>query len=365
MGGLKNIIQGWEANERRMKAEMDTLRAEIGRLQMRPPAPVEVPITPPTVPAASNGPRNGSLYAVAKGRNESSIGVFGFPRAMEEVKGVSDARWKRVTTEEEGWEYIDSEQENLLRRLMEEGATPDTVEPTLPSNGTSLQAALSALHNNSGALANNVQEEGGGLIPTAGLCDLGGRVSGPDPSLKIEGKIFSMLITDATKLRYGLVPNHKHMSPASQAQLLGQALDVTMLPMSDNLGGSEGVETNAALTRALASMAGTQTELELGGEPIDHNWKGGNKVTLARIKNVSVLKDRIAELRANKRAIEQVLLGRLASVLYHAGYDDKVADDWATTSILYRIVCDSQYYYTQLHEHVLSKCYSWLHSDNT
>ena len=358
MGSLKTILQSWEANEKRMKSEMDSLRAEVERLQARDALEVETPKAPPK-PTKDQKYSQGNFIAVAKGRSEASVGVFDFHRAMVELKGVPDALWKRVNTEEEGWMFIHAEQEDLLRRLMSEGAPPASPETIdVPPGSTSLQAALGALKNNpSKTLSDEPEYHQPGQKLGLGLSDLGGRATGPDPSLKVEGKIFNMLITDATKLRYGLVPCPKHMSPASQAQLLGQALDVTLLPMSDNLGGSDGGETNVALARALASMAGTRTELELGGEPVDHNWKGGNKVTVGRIKNMSVLKERLAELRANKRAIEQVLVGRLASVLYHAGYDETVAEDWATTSILYRMGCDSQYYYIQLHEHILSKCF--------
>ena len=55
--------------------------------------------------------------------------------------------------------------------------------------------------------------------------------------------------------------------------LLGQALDVAPLPYSVATGTVESGDSGVALSRALATMAGTQTDMELGGEPMDLNWK--------------------------------------------------------------------------------------------
>lgn len=136
---------------------------------------------------------------------------------------------------------------------------------------------------------------------------------------------------------------------------MGQALDVTALPYSVASPSNESMDSTAALSRALASMAGTQTDLELGGDPMDLNWKANHKISLTSIKTLSQLRERLTELRQGKRAIEQTLLGRITSVLQHAGYEPTLAAEWAVNSILYRIGCDSQTFYMQLHEHILDK----------
>mmetsp|Transcript_15717 Transcript_15717/g.22435 ORF Transcript_15717/g.22435 Transcript_15717/m.22435 type:complete len:275 (+) Transcript_15717:1897-2721(+) len=104
-------------------------------------------------------------------------------------------------------------------------------------------------------------------------------------------------------------------------------------------------------------MAGTQTDMELGGDPMDLNWKSGSKISLTSIKSLAQLQERLSELRQGKRAVEQTLLGRISSVLQHAGYDANIANEWAVGSILYRIGCDSQYFYIQLHEHNLGQAW--------
>jgi hypothetical protein len=102
-------------------------------------------------------------------------------------------------------------------------------------------------------------------------------------------------------------------------------------------------------------MAGTQTNLELGGDPMDLNWKTSNKLSLSSVKNLTQLRERLTELRQGKWAIEQTLVGRIKSVLQHAGYNYTFAQECVVNSILYRIGCDSQTFYIQLHEHILDK----------
>mmetsp|Transcript_28796 Transcript_28796/g.41238 ORF Transcript_28796/g.41238 Transcript_28796/m.41238 type:complete len:207 (+) Transcript_28796:1294-1914(+) len=174
---------------------------------------------------------------------------------------------------------------------------------------------------------------------TEGLSSMTGTVSGPDPSQKTEGKVFSLLYTDETSLRVGLVPHASKMSPQVRIHLLGQALDVIFLPHSWAYTSTDNGDSHAALSRALATMAGNQTDLDLGGEPMDLNRKSGDKISLGSIKSLSQLRERLTELLQGKRVVEQTLVSRLTSVLQHAGYDPNVASDRAVNSILYRIRC--------------------------
>ena len=289
----------------------------------------------------ATGPRGDTTtrwYAVAKGRHEESQGVYtSWARAAVEVEGVSNACFKSFSSEAEANAFVAAYREQ--REV------------------SSLQAALADMQvaARSSEMSGNPKEVG--ATPGGSVTEMGGRVNGPDPSQKSEGKIFGFLFTEETTLRMSLVPHPRQLAIQVQLHLLGQALDVSPLPYSVAVSATESSDTSAALSRALASMAGAQTDMELGGEPMDLNWKSGNKISVASIKTLTQLRERLSELRQGKRAVEQTLLGRISSVLQHAGYDATTADEWAVGSILYRIGCDSQYYYIQLHEHILGQAW--------
>ena len=289
------------------------------------------------VAVSSSSSSTGRWYAVAKGRNPESVGVYtSWARASVEVEGVSNACFKSFRSEKEADRFL---KEYTEQREM-----------------TSLQAALFGMKHapESGDQVKAGESNGMTLDSLSGM---GGRASGPDPSQKSEGKIFGLVFTEENSLRSGLVPHPRTLAPQVQMHLLGQALDVAPLPYSVACSSTEGADSGAALSRALATMAGAQTDIELRGEPMDLNWKSGNKISLTSIKTLTQLRERLSELRQGKRAVEQTLLGRISSVLQHAGYETTVADEWALGSIIYRMGCDSQYYYIQLHEHILGQAW--------
>ena len=269
-------------------------------------------------------------YAVARGKSPESTGVYpSWAKAAVEVEGVSNACFKSFKTEEEAERFVLEYQEQ--------------------SQATSLQAALTEMKLNRDTPAKSTVTPVGTEITKGALSDMGGRVSGPDPSQKMEGKLFGLIFMEENTLRQGLVPHPKTLAPQVQMHLLGQALDVTPLPYTVASSTTDSADTGAALSRALATMAGAQTDMDLGGEPMDLNWKTGSKISVASIKTLSQLRERLSELRQGKRAVEQTLLGRISSVLQHAGYE--------AGSILYRMGCDCQYFYIQLHEHILGQAW--------
>jgi hypothetical protein len=194
-----------------------------------------------------------------------------------------------------------------------------------------------------------------GPEPLDGYNGMRGRVTGPDPSQIIEGKLFEIPFTEENALQNGLVPRPQSMAPQVQAHLMGQALDVTALPYSVASVTSDNTDSSAALSWALASMAGAQTDLELGGDPMDLNWKTSNKLLLSSVKNLTQSRERLTELCQGKLVVEQTLVGRITSVLQHAVYNYTLTQEWGVNSILYHIGCDSQTFYIQLHEHKLDK----------
>jgi hypothetical protein len=75
-----------------------------------------------------------------------------------------------------------------------------------------------------------------------------GRVTGPDPSQTIEGKLFEISFTEENALENGLVPHPQSMAPQVQVHLMGQALDVTALPYSVASVTSENTDSSTALS---------------------------------------------------------------------------------------------------------------------
>jgi hypothetical protein len=338
MKTFQETLVTMQRKEDAQRREMERLQAMVTAIQQ----PAQQDGNTPKTTSSSLPPSN-ILYDVALGRGPESVSVHTFTTAETEVKGFPGAVWCRVASVEEGWEFIANYQEQQLL------APPNVTDPIRldppPVTTSSLQTAIQSL------TAPRVSEHD----PVDGFSRMGGRAVGPDPSQKTEGKIFNLLFTEENTLRLGLVPHPQTMAPQVQAHLMGQAPDVTMLPYSVASPNSESLDSSAALSRALASMAGTQTDLELGGDPMDLNWKANNKISVASIKNLSQLRERLTELRQGKHAIEQTLLGRITSVLQHAGYEQTLASEWAINSILYRMGCDSQSFYVQLHEHILDK----------
>lgn len=325
---VQSISEGWEFIADYQEQHLLTVTL--------PPKPTVAPSVSIHTSQAKSGDK---WYAVAKGRDADSTGIYtSWAKASAEVEGVSNACFKSFGTE--------AEAERFLMEYQEQRAEV-----------SSLQAALSGMKMGSGP--NEVLETAKETVDVnvGSLTGMGGRVSGPDSSQKTEGKIFGLTYTEETTLRLGLVPHPRSLAPQVQMHLMGQALDVSPLPYSVASSTADSSDSGAALSRALAMMAGAQTDMELGGEPMDLNWKSGSKISVASIKTLTQLRERLSELRQGKRAVEQTLLGRISSVLQHAGYDATVADEWAVGSILYRMGCDSQYYYIQLHEHILGQAW--------
>jgi hypothetical protein len=166
-------------------------------------------------------------YAVAKGRVPESVGVYNsWAKAALEVEGVSNACFKSFKTEDEAALFLLEYQEQ--KEL------------------TSLQAAVSGMKlpistNNRTTIA----PTGDGEVEKGTLGGMGGRVTGPDPSQKSEGKIFDIVYTEETTLRQGLVPHPRSLPSQVQMHLLGQALDVAPLPYSVATGAADIMQPNS------------------------------------------------------------------------------------------------------------------------
>jgi len=403
MESLQLTIQMMQQKEAEHKAELNKVYAAVQSIQQgasNATTTKRIKDTPPVY-----------WYAIAKGGSgPNDVGVFTFAEAREKLTGVEGPVWRRVSTEQEGWDFIVDYQEQQLLTVTLPKALPMAVPSAKPAVGkipemtavpvekwyavakgrvpesvgvynssakaalevegvsnacfksfkTEDEAALFLLEYQEQKELTSLQAAVSGMklpISTNNRTTIAPTGDGEVEKGKSEGKIFDIVYTEETTLRQGLVPHPRSLPSQVQMHLLGQALDVAPLPYSVATGAADSADSGAALSRALATMAGTQSDMELGGEPMDLNWKSGGKISLTSIKTLTQLRERLSELRQGKRAVEQTLLGRISSFLQHAGYEASIANEWAVGSILYRIGCDSQYFYIQLHEHILGQAW--------
>ncbi len=124
--------------------------------------------------------------------------MYGYPRALQEIQGAQNSVWKQVASEEEGWAFIADHQEATLLDISVIPPPPVTLAPPPPLTlAASAQPKVSSLQK---ALKVPREDPSGAFIAGASLSGMNGRASGPDPSQKMEGKVFSLLITDEFKL---------------------------------------------------------------------------------------------------------------------------------------------------------------------
>jgi len=110
-------------------------------------------------------------YAVAKGREPESVGVYNsWAKASVEVESVSNACFKSFKTESEAEQFLQEYQEQ--------------------KEISSLQAAVTGMKMGSPPPATIAKAHTSKEEETGTLSGMEGRVTGPDPSQKSEGKLF-------------------------------------------------------------------------------------------------------------------------------------------------------------------------------
>lgn len=270
---------------------------------------------------APHSPVTQKWYAVAAGRDNSSVGVYSsWAAAQVEVNGVSGACFARFSSQEAAQRFLLEHQLQVEQQQKRSGSRAPTGE-------------------------SNVHPEK--------LNWLGGRTSEPDKPE--EGKVFGIeFVLTEGQLREKLVPDARYMSAASTQHLCEQFLDFCAQPSTVESVVSENADNNALLSRALSSLTGQQNDITLGGAPADHNWRSLKRITFCDLKNRAMLEDRLKDLQDGQYLVQTTTKNNIASVLIKAGYDPLVAREWTSQSYLYQMSVQGLEFYIRLHQRILT-----------
>ena len=179
-----------------------------------------------------------------------------------------------------------------------------------------------------------------------------GRALGRDPSTGRESELFKIAVRSEGLLIDAMTP--ENLSPQARQALTDVAVDAVAQP------GASRVTDNDDQTNTLTLSVATLANGSGGGtgrlrNVTDFLWKQERRTTLRYgIDSLDKLKIRIADLEDVGERVIKHLLMVTRDILVQEGWNEEEANDWATSSLVFRVSSDTLRNYIDLHQRIYS-----------
>jgi hypothetical protein len=179
-----------------------------------------------------------------------------------------------------------------------------------------------------------------------------GRALGRDPSTGKESELFKIGVRSEGLLIESMTPDN--LSPRARQALTDVAVDAVAQPGASRVTDNDD-QTNT-LTLSVATLAnGSGGGSGRLGNVTDFLWKQERRTTMRYgIDSLEKLKTRIADLEDVGERVLKHLLMVTRDILVQEGWNEEEANDWATSSLVFRVSSDTLRNYIDLHQRVYS-----------
>jgi viroplasmin and RNaseH domain-containing protein len=179
-----------------------------------------------------------------------------------------------------------------------------------------------------------------------------GRALGRDPSTGKESELFKIAVRSEGLLIDAMTP--ENLSPQARQALTDATVDAVAQPGAFRVTDNDD-QTNT-LTLSVATLANGS-----GGSPgrlrnvTDYLWKQERRTTMRYgIDSMEKLKTRITDLEDVGERVINHLNMVTRDILVQEGWTEEEANDWATSSLVFRISSDTIRNYIDLHQRIYS-----------
>ena len=179
-----------------------------------------------------------------------------------------------------------------------------------------------------------------------------GRALGRDPSTGRESELFKIAVRSEGLLIDAMTPDN--LSPQARQALTDVAVDAVAQP------GASRVTDNDDQTNTLTLSVATLANGSGGGagrlrNVTDFLWKQERRTSMRYgVDSLEKLKTRIADLEDVGERVIKHLLMVTRDILVQEGWNEEEANDWATSSLVFRVSSDTLRNYIDLHQRVYS-----------
>ena len=295
-------------------------------------------------------------YAVAKGRCPTSVGVYNqWSNAAKHVLGVSGAAYAKFRTAEEGWDFIrahsdtsDEDEDGPVFYAVAQGRDDDSpgVYTSWDAVAPHVEGIPGAIHWQFGteaeawdfvqknsaeaadpffsvrgeADAERTRGSGSGFAPrVAPPPETDTRHLGPDESKGKNSELFGAKVTSEGNLVKTLAP--KGVSASTAERLAEQTADVVGLPGTSATSGED--RDMSVLARSFQQLVEGKSS-SMGGQT-DTTFKSPRRTSLAEVKDLGQLKERISELNECSPKVLETTVSNLTAVYMCSGLEEGAA----------------------------------------